>query len=188
MRYFNKEAPFSRGLRVLTVGLATLLTTVTLQAQQERPPDRAYRLSGTYENGRVVSLQATPLELRLPLTVTERVLGEAVPADGYLLEILDGDAKSLQRLRIDDPSFVLMEYVDSNEPGHIVSKQIHVDRVEFSILVPAPIESHMLRFMKVAPGQEATAAEKRQHDDIGSFILPATGSGRATPVSDGGVQ
>jgi len=188
MHYFNKEAPYSRGIRVLIVGLAILLTTVTLQAQQERPPDRAYRLSGAYENGRVVSLQATPLEVRLPLTVTERVLGEAVLADGYLLEILNSDAKSLERLRIDDPSFVLMEYSDPNEPGHIVSKPIHVDRAEFSILAPAPSESHMLRFMKVTPIREAMGAEKQQHEDIGTFILPATGSGRATPVSDGGVQ
>jgi hypothetical protein len=165
-----------------------LLTTAMAQAQQSNRLDRAYRISGTFENGRVVALEATPLQVRLPLTVTERLIREASPADGYFLEMLNGDEESLLRLRIDDPSFVLMEYEDPKEPGRIVSKEIHPDKVEFSLLIPAPPGSRTLKFMKVAPDQRALSADLRLSDDIGTFILPASGAGPAVLADEGGVR
>jgi hypothetical protein len=173
---------------VICVCLAILLTSVKVQAQQKPVLDRAYRITGVYENGRVVSLEVTPLEVRLPLTVKEREIGEAAPAEGYFLEMLDSEAKSLLRYQIEDPSFVLMEYEDPEQPGRIVSKEIHAEKVQFSILVPAPVGGHMLRFMKAAPDQEMVMAEKRLHTNLGTFILPATGSGPAVPAENGGPQ
>ena len=184
----KRVSPISAGLAALVVGLASLSMTASPEAQQNRPLDRALRISGTYENGRVVSAEVIPLEVRLPLTVKERVLADAAPAEGYFVEILDKEAKALQRLRIDDPSFVLMEYEDPQEPGRIVSKELKADRGTFSILVPALEKSHALRFMQVAPAQAGLPAEKRLREEVGTFILPDSGSGPAVPVSKGGAQ
>jgi hypothetical protein len=170
---------------VAIVCVALLLETAAPLAQESGRLDRAFRITGTYENGKIVSLEAMPLEVRLPLSVTERVT-DATPPDGFFLQLLDGNETSLLRLRIEDPSFVLMEYEDPDEPGRIVSKEIHVAKAEFSMLIPAPPESRSLRFMKVAPGQETFAADERRSDDLGTFVLPQSGAGPAMRVGEGG--
>lgn len=185
MRCSRRMTSFAIGsLVVFSACVAILLTTVAGLSQQQPPVERAYRIAGVYEVGRVVSLEVTPLEVRLPLSITERRISEEVPAEGYYLEILDRDAKTLLRMGIDDPSLVLMEYEDPNVPGRIVSKEIHPEKVEFSMLVPAPTGSRTFRFMKVAPDQRAIPAAKRLRYNLGTFILPATDSGRAVPTTD----
>ena len=184
----ERRSRSTSGIITTAVGLTVLLTTASLQAQKPARLDQAYRISGTFENGKVVVLQATPLEVRLPLTITERVIAEAAPASGYFLEIMDGERQPLIRFRIDDPSFVLMEYEDPEQPGRIVSKEIYPDKVEFSILIPAPPKSRILKFMKVAPEQEMVSADKRVSADLGTFILPESGAGPAVRADEGGAR
>lgn len=178
----------ARGLVVAIVGAAMLLLAAAVQAQSSAKLQRAYRISGTYENGKIVTLSATPLEVRLPLTVTERRLTEPTPPTGYFIELLDGNKKPLMRLRIDDPSYVLMEYGDPEKPGHIVSKEIHVAKAEFSILVPAPVGTRMISFKKVAPEQATKAAAERRSEELGVFILPSSGAGAAVRATKGGAR
>jgi len=188
MRIGTSTRTAANGSIVAAVTLAFLLVTTVALAQESAELDHAYRVTGVYENGRIVSLEAMPLEVRLPLTVTDRVITEATPPSGTYLEMLDRDQKALIRVLIDDPSFVLMEYVDPAEPDKIVNKSIHVDRAEFSILVPAPPGSRMLRFSKVASDQESHAADKRRTAPLGTFLLPESGVGPATRMNVGGEQ
>ena len=132
-----------------------------------------------------VSLEIVPLEeVRLPRSITERIIDEEVPAEGYLLEMLNSEAKTILRMRIYDPSYLRKELGDPVELSRIVSKELHPEMVNFSMVVPAPTGSQMLRFIKVAPDQKSVPVEKRLHDNLGEFILPTTGCGLAVPTEN----
>ncbi len=168
------------------VVVAAALAAATALGQSSESVQSAYRITGTYENGRIVSLSVTPLRVRLPLNVTERVLSEPTPATGYFIELLGSNKSPLMRMRIDDPSFVLMEYEDPDKPGHIVSKEIHAETAGFSILVPAPAGARMISFRKVAPDQAMKAAAERRSETLGVFVLPSSGAGPAVREKEGG--
>jgi hypothetical protein len=159
---------------------------MAMAAEEANDLDPAMRVNGVFDQGRVVSVQVTPLRVRLPLTVRERVI-EDIPEAGYFVELLDVDGATMMRLRIDDPTYVLMEYADPDGSGRIVSKEIHPDRVSFSFLVPAPTGSRLLRFMKATDAEAAAPPGVPEAVDLGTFVLPTDG-GNALPVQQGGAQ
>ena len=164
--------------RALTMGLLAAAALTALPrggsiAAQERPaPESALRLSGVLRDGRIESLTAIPLEVVLPLTVREKVLSKGErPGAGVFLELNDGEGVPVFRVLMDDPTLVVMEYEDPNEPGRIVSKEIRTETASFSIIVPAPPKASSVRFLRVRPGQEAVPAAKRRTDILGTFPL-----------------
>ena len=172
--------------RVIVCAAAIVWTGMVMAAEQAKDLDRAMRVSGVFENGRVVSVQVIPLSVRLPLTVTERVI-EDIPNAGYFVELLDANGANIMRLRIDDPTYVLMEYADPDGGGSIVSKEIRPDRVSFSFVAPAPLGSRLLRFMKATDTGAAAPAGASKAGDVGIFALPTDG-GDAVPVKQGGAK
>lgn len=159
----------------LTLGLASALPAQP--ARQGGPPnlEPALRLTGVFRDGRVVSLTAEPLTVVLPLPVKEKVLAAGAAPTGYFIELRDEASNVALRAALDDPTLVVMEYEDPEQPGRIVSKEIHVEEATFSVIVPAPPESRSIRFLRVRPGQEAVPLLERAHEEIGSFELPQGG-------------
>jgi hypothetical protein len=177
--------PHATVRRVALLGLLALLATSNLDAQQKPILEKALRISGTYADGRIVSIEVAPLRAVLPLTVKERILPADKSPRGHFVELLDSDRKLLMRSVIDDPTLVVMEYEDPSRPGRIVSTEIHPASGTFSTVVAAPERARLIRFRRIAPDQEAAPPEKRIREDLGTFSLPDN-VGPGVPVEEGG--
>jgi hypothetical protein len=178
----------NRHLTVFLLGsllcLMIVSSTDLLGAQKMPSVEPAFRITGTLEEGQIVAITVTPLEVVLPLTVKEKILAENESPRDYFLEMLDDGGNVALRMRLKDPTLVVMEYEDPDLPGHIISKRIRQDDGMFSILVPAPSQAKSVAFLRVRPGQESLPLHEQQHLDLGSFSLPVR-QGQASPRGHG---
>ena len=156
----------------LMLGLAAELPAQPGPAGQRPKLEPALRLRGEFRDGRVVSLTAERLTVVLPLPIKEQVLAEGEAPRGYFVELRDELSNVALRAVLDAPTLVVMEYEDPEQPGRIISKEIHVEEATFSVIVPAPPEARSIRFLRVRPGAEAAPLIERAHEDLGSFELP----------------
>lgn len=142
-----------------------------LSAEEQQKPEKAYRVTLKYHNGKMDSLIVESLYMVIPLTLKEQIMKDGEHPEGYFFEMFDEKGNLVLRSNMQDPTVTLLEYEDPENPGRIKGELVKHDKITFSIIVPAPTEARSIHFARVIPSQDSIPVEKRRHEILGTSGL-----------------
>jgi len=158
----------------MTAAMLCILLLVGGLIMAAQKPEKAYRLSIRYFEGKFTLLKCEELNKVLSPALKARILKESEKPRDFYFEIMDSQGKALLRSAMHDPTVSLMEYPDPSDPTKIRSSLVQHEDVTFTVLVPAPPSGKSIRFLRLRAAQPGVTAAPGP-EDLGTFELKVIG-------------
>lgn len=166
---FKHRSRWALGLGLAAYVLAMVICTPLSGSIAK--PEKVYRLTIHYQNGKMTLLEKRELNKILPLNIKERILKTGQQLVGFVFDILDAQGQVSLTSSMDDPTISHMEYPDPENPRKIIGSFIKHNDVIFSIQVPAPPAAKTIRFRRFQAPAAGVKAAQVVPEELGSFNL-----------------